>query len=181
MLRGEKVILRPPERSDVPMFQRWINDREVNRWLITPWPMSLAEEERWYERITSSSTDKILVITTADGTPVGNLGLHRIDHRYRNAELGIAIFEKGYWGQGLGTDAITTFLRFAFDEWNLHRVTLVVREDNHRARRCYDKVGFVVEGVEREAQFSGGRFVNMVRMGILDREFRARHGDSAEP
>lgn len=180
ILQGQKVTLRPPERSDIPVFQRWINDREVNRWLLFRWPMSLAEEERWFEAITSSATDRMLVIVAPDGVPVGNLGLHRIDHRQRAAECGISVFEKAYWNQGLGTDALVTLLRFSFEELNLHRVSLIVQEENHRARRCYEKVGFVVEGIERESIFNRGRYINMVRMGILDREFRARHGRTGD-
>ncbi len=180
MLRGGTVTLRPMERSDLPTLQRWINDPEVNRWLRVQWPLNLDQEQRWYEQVSASGTEKVLIIVAPDGTPVGNLGLGRIDHRHRTAEFGISIFEKAYWNQGLGTDASITMLRFAFEELNLHRVSLLVQEHNLRARRCYEKVGFVAEGIERESIFSGGRYLDMLRMSILDREFFALHGRSAD-
>jgi RimJ/RimL family protein N-acetyltransferase len=176
LLKGSRVTLRPVERTDLPTFQRWINDRSVNRWLLPRWPISLDEETLWYERMVQSTTDRVLTIIAPDGTPIGNIGLHQIDHRNGRAELGIAIFEVSYHNQGLGTDAIVTLLRFAFEECNLHRVALRVQEENHRARRCYEKCGFQAEGVERESVFAAGRHANMLRMAVLAREFFTLHG-----
>jgi RimJ/RimL family protein N-acetyltransferase len=176
VLKGSKVTLRPMERSDIPTFQRWINDRSVNRWLLVRWPINLDEETRWYDSILQSRTDRVLTIVAPDGTAIGNIGLHRIDHRHGHAELGIAIFEERYQDQGMGADAIVTLLRLAFEEMHLHRVSLTVQEANHRARRCYEKCGFQVEGMDRESVFTAGRYINMVRMAVLEREFLAQHG-----
>lgn len=176
MLKGSRVTLRPMERADIPTFQRWINDRSVNRWLLVRWPISFDEETRWYEGMLQSATDRVLTIVAPDGTAIGNIGLHRIDHRHGHAELGIAIFEEKYQGQGMGTDAIVTLLRFAFAEMHLHRVSLTVQEENRRARRCYEKCGFQVEGIDRESIFTTGMYINMVRMAVLEREFFALPG-----
>jgi len=46
---GQKIRLRPIERSDIPTFVRWFNDPEVTQYLKMYLPMSLAQEERWFE------------------------------------------------------------------------------------------------------------------------------------
>lgn len=51
---------------------------------------------------------------------------------------------------------------------------------NHRARRVYEKVGFVVEGVLREARSRNGEWVDEVVMGLLDREWNAHRGRPEE-
>ena len=150
MTVGEKVRLRPIERDDLPRFVEWFGDPEVRRHLLLYLPFSLAQEERWFENLLERlerQTDVLLAIETADGVHIGNLSLHAIDWKNRSAELGIAIGEKAYWGQGYGTDAIRTLLKLAFREMNLHRVFLRVDTDNARGIRCYEKAGFQWEGI----------------------------------
>jgi hypothetical protein len=48
MVRGERVYLRPAERSGVPTLVRWFTDADVMRHLDTRAPMSEAGEERWF-------------------------------------------------------------------------------------------------------------------------------------
>ena len=53
---------------------------------------------------------------------------------------------------------------------NLQRIELDVFETNPRAKRAYEKVGFVVEGTRRRSQFVGGRHVDSYLMGLLAEE-----------
>jgi len=176
MIVGEKVRLRPIERDDLPRYVEWFADPEVRRHLALYLPFSLAQEERWFENLLERlerREDVVLAIETAEGVHIGNVGLHRIDWRNRNAELGIAIGERSYWNQGYGTDAIRTLLSLAFREMNLHRVFLRVDADNARGIRCYEKAGFRREGVLREAVFKEGAYHDQYIMSILQSEFEA--------
>ncbi|RLC55864.1 MAG: N-acetyltransferase [Chloroflexota bacterium] len=176
MIVGEKVRLRPIERDDLPRYVEWFADPEVRRYLALYLPFSLAQEERWFENLLERlerREDVVLAIETAEGVHIGNVGLHRIDWRNRNAELGIAIGERSYWNQGYGTDAIRTLLGLAFREMNLYRVFLRVDADNVRGIRCYEKAGFRREGVLREAVFKEGAYHDQYIMSILQSEFEA--------
>ena len=53
---------------------------------------------------------------------------------------------------------------------NLQRIELDVFDTNPRAKRAYEKVGFVVEGTRRRAQFVGGRYVESHVMSLLAEE-----------
>ncbi len=173
MIKGEKVRLRAIERGDIPVFVRWFNDPEVLQYLSLYMPMSAAEEERWFERQLDAQDRKVLAIETAEGVHIGNIGLHDIDWKNRQAELGIAIGEKAYWGLGYGSDAIRTLLRFAFAEMNLHRIYLRVFDDNKRAIHCYEKCSFKLEGRLRECVYKDGQYHDQLLMSILQDEFRA--------
>jgi diamine N-acetyltransferase len=171
---GEKVRLRPIERDDLPRFVEWFADPEVRRHLLVYLPFSLAQEERWFEDLQGRLERQemlVLAIETTEGVHIGNLGLHAIDWKNRNAELGILIGEKAYWNQGYGTDAIRTLLGLAFREMNLHRVFLRVDADNARGIRCYEKVGFQQDGTLRDAVFKEGRYLDQYVMSILRAEF----------
>ena len=66
-------------------------------------------------------------------------------------------------------------LWLAFDRIGLHRVGLSVFEFNERAIGSYEKVGFQVEGRDREAISRDGQRWDEPRMGILAPEWQARH------
>lgn len=174
MIVGEKVRLRPVEREDLPRYVRWFGDPEVRRHLSGYLPFSLAQEERWYERLQGRMERNeavVLAVETADGVHIGNIGLHSINWKDRSAELGIVIGEKDCWDQGYGTDAIRTLLRLAFGEMNLHRVYLRVDADNLRGIRCYQKCGFQREGVLRDTVFREGCYYDQLLMSVLRPEF----------
>ena len=174
MIEGKKVRLRPIERDDLPRYVEWFGDPEVRRHLLVWLPFSLAQEERWFESLQGRlerQEEVLLAIDTIDGAHIGNVGLHAIDWKNRNAELGIVIGEKPYWGQGYGTDAVHTMLSLAFREMNLHRVFLRVDADNTRGIRCYEKVGFQHEGTLREVGFRESEYFDQHMMSILASEF----------
>ncbi len=182
MIRGRLTYLRPVEKSDIGLVLKWINDETIMPYMVSHFPYSEAYEEAWVERISKSETDRVFIICTADDTPIGTIGLHGINQRDRSAELGLGIFEKAYWGRGYGSDAIIALLRFVFEEMNFHRIQLHVHEDNARAKRAYEKCGFVEEGLLRETSFRGGRYTNTFLMSILAEDFRAKSvGGAAEP
>ncbi len=170
-IHGKKVRLRAIERSDIPTFVRWLNDPEVTQYLLMFMPMSLAQEERWFEDHLDNQRSHIFGIETSEGKLIGNVGLEDINWKDRKAVLGIVIGEKEYWGQGYGTDAIKTLLGFVFSQMNLRRVSLNVFPYNKRALRCYEKCGFKEEGRLRQAHFSNGQYHDEIVMGILKEEF----------
>ncbi|RLC73685.1 MAG: N-acetyltransferase [Chloroflexi bacterium] len=175
MILGQKVRLRAIERDDLPTFVRWFNDPEVRRYLLMYMPMSLAEEEKWFEEQLQKRDSRIFAIEAIDGDQpvhIGNIGIHDIDWKNRMTEVGIAIGEKDYWGRGYGSDALKTLLHFAFQEMNLHRVQLRVHDYNARAIRCYEKCGFQHEGRQRQALFRDGEYHDVLLMGILADEFQ---------
>lgn len=181
MLQGKRVRLRALERADLPTMVRWFNDPEVRRRLARVEPMSLAEEERWFDALLRTTTEVVFGIVDDDGAFVGTCGLHRIDWRNRGASLGIVIGDVAHRGRGLGTDAVATLLRHAFANLGLHRVELEVLADNAPAIRCYEALGFVREGARKEARFLDGAFVDLVLMRMLAAEWASLSPPSSKP
>ncbi|MBU0610221.1 MAG: GNAT family N-acetyltransferase [Armatimonadetes bacterium] len=174
MIRGEKVVLRALEQTDLETLHRWMNDAEVVHFLGRRFPISALEEQRWLEREHDPTKELVLGIAVPEGRLIGSCGLHQINPCNHNAHVGIMIGEKEYWGQGYGTDALVTLCAFGFAEMNLHRVCLHVFDFNPRGIRCYEKVGFVQEGRMREAIYKHGAYQDILEMGLLREEFRAK-------
>ncbi len=176
MLTGKRVRLRALEREDIPRFVKWMNDPEVRDGLLVYEPMSSGMEERWFESLADRPNDRVFGIELTGGGAsrhVGNVGLHGIDWHHRRAEVGIVIGEKDCWGQGYGREAMALMMRFGFHELGLHRIELEVFESNPRAMKTYRALGFVEEGVRRQAVFQGGRFLDCTHLGMLRPEFDA--------
>jgi RimJ/RimL family protein N-acetyltransferase len=180
MIYGERIRIRAVEKSDLPYFVQWLNDPEVRQGLLIHNPLSQTEEEGWYERmLTRPSEEHVMAIEVkqSKGDPaepgwklIGSLAFDSIDWRTRTAELGIAIGEKSYWNLGYGTEAVRLLVEHGFNMLNLHRIFLHVFETNPRAIRAYEKAGFIEEGRERQAEFRGGRYIDVLRMSILHNE-----------
>jgi RimJ/RimL family protein N-acetyltransferase len=112
------------------------------------------------------------MIRTNDGNRlIGFVGLFEIQWHHGDCWVGIGIGEKEDWGRGYGTEAMCLILRFAFEELNLHRVTLGVFGYNPRAIRSYEKAGYQLEGTERQVLHRDGQRADMYIMGILREEW----------
>lgn len=179
MIYGERIRLRAIDHVDLELFVRWLSDPEVTAGLARYLPMGMQEEEKWYSKLMERPADErpLTIDARQEGgswLPIGNLGLFNIDWRSRSAELGIMIGEKTYWDKGYGSEALGVLLGHAFDTLNLNRVYLRVFEYNKRAVRAYEKMGFVLEGRMRQAEYHAGKYVDVLFMSILQSEWNTR-------
>ena len=81
---------------------------------------------------------------------------------FRIALVGPEQFDRGY-----GTEATLLVRDFAFGPLGLRRLTLEVAASNARARRVYERAGFVVEGVRRQVRLVDGLWDDVVDMALL--------------
>lgn len=181
IIAGERVFLRPLEAPDAELYRRWRADAApmaLAGW-PDPAPMSLAQVEARIERLAKEQGDDIydfLICLLADERPIGEVMLMDIDRRNGSAEVGIFIGEAEEWGKGYGTDAINALVGFGFGELRLERIWLEVWTENGRARRAYEKAGFVYEATLRNDRYEGGRFTSGDVMSILRDEWLASPG-----
>jgi hypothetical protein len=83
-------------------------------------------------------------------------------------------------GRGLGTEATRLIVGYRFEQAHLHRISLHVYTFNVRARRVYEKAGFVTEGVERETLLHENRWSDSNIPGRLEPRCRGEpHRDLA--
>jgi RimJ/RimL family protein N-acetyltransferase len=181
LVRGRLVYLRPGERSDIPLFVRWLTDARTTEHLALRSPIGLAMEERWFDdMLDHHGRDRwfFVICRIEDDRPVGSTDLHEIGLTNGGAGLGILIGDPADTSQGYGSDAIRALLDFGFGELRLERIWLDVYADNDRARHVYERVGFVHEATFRRGLFRHGQYVDVVRMAVLRGEWPTG-GDAA--
>lgn len=173
-LSGNKIALCPLIQSDIPFLHRSISDLRVAKTTSAAQKIfTLEDERRWFKSVSGKNKkNKVLaIIVKKTGKLIGTIGLHNINTVHRRASLGIIIGDKQFWGRGLGREAVAVFIDFAFNVLNLHSVRLNVYSFNLRGIRSYKAVGFKEAGRLREAHFWGGKFYDIIKMDVLDKEF----------
>ncbi len=184
LIRGERVILRPYEagftESELYCLYQWSRDETVLRWSGgTALSMSFEEFKLAFhsELECEDHYGRNFSLLTANGEFIGRLGYYHIDHRRGEAELGIVIGEKAYWGRGYGTDAVNALLAHIFQETDLERVYLYTYADNKRAQRSFEKCGFRKSEEYRKFSLNHGPY-DEVQMEIYRDEWVAQQRGS---
>jgi RimJ/RimL family protein N-acetyltransferase len=130
----------------------------------------------WY-RTRNQQPDRLdlAVADKASGQCVGEVVLN--DWNDANRSCGFrTVIGPGGRDRGLGTESVRMIVGYGFETLGLHRIELQVYAFNPRARRVYDKVGFVAEGVLRDALRWEGEWVDATVMSILAPEWDRHHG-----
>ena len=159
--RGELTVLREKRLGDAHNDYRWRTDSELARFdAARPFGatyhdyLALFRDELTYP----SPYRRSLAIEDMDGRHIGNAMYYNIDTIRREAEIGITIGERDYWGKGYGTDAVATLVRHIFRVTGFRRIYLKTLDWNARAQRSFEKAGFRSCGRSRRG---GNAFVAM--------------------
>jgi len=169
VLRGERVVLRRVEPSDLDAFIALFKAPGMERF----WPgddrEKLAREHVWPD-----DDDVYVYAVTVQGATIGLIqSWEETDPEYRHAGIDIAL-HPDWHEQGLGTDAVRTLARHLFEGSGHHRVTIDPAADNDRAIRCYEKVGFRRVGVMRKYErgqdgtFHDGLLMDLLPEDLID-------------
>jgi RimJ/RimL family protein N-acetyltransferase len=179
MIRGERVTLRPVERTDLEALRRWNDDGEIMRQFGGSQPLVASGqfEEGFGPDGAYTQFERAgeFIICDAAGRAIGQLGFFGYGPASRHADVWLLVGEKDIWGQGFGAAALVAFGDWFFNQKGGHRLWLTVHGDNARARRSYERIGFVHEGTWREHEFVDGRWVDEHLYGLLRQEYNTRH------
>jgi ribosomal-protein-serine acetyltransferase len=179
---GERLSLR----IDARRLLRSLNEAdaeelhalvEANREHLIPWmPWAAAQTLQGTSAFVASSVRQAadrqglqLAIVEDDGI-VGVIGFHRVDWENRSTSIGYWIAESAQ-GRGTVTRAVRALVDHAFAAWELHRVEIRAGTGNLRSRAIPSRLGFREEGVLREAERVGERYIDHVLYAVLAREW----------
>ncbi|HBM80924.1 MAG: GNAT family protein [Clostridiales bacterium] len=170
---GQKCYLSPIDVDDYEKYTKWLSDMEVAAGMLLASKLITASKEKEILERLSVSEYNFAIIDLKTDRLLGNLGFPKMDYIDRNAEVGIFIGDKEYWGKGYGADALRLALDFGFNILNLHNIRLKVYSYNKQAISCYKKVGFKEAGQIREAKEIAGKRYDEIYMDMLDKEYES--------
>ncbi len=167
-LRGKTVTIGPVTPNDTGALFLWLNDVESSNLDLAFRPVDWMSYNTWLGDFAANSS-RVLFAIRAISNPkiIGFVMLKNIQPIHRWAELGIRIGNAADRGKGYGREATELVLKYAWNQLNLNRVQLSVFANNERAIRAYLAAGFSIEGVQRQAVFIDGNWLDQVLMGVL--------------
>lgn len=183
--RGEapiELVLGPieDEKAAAEFYMRTLNDNRVKLYLGGTYGFMLSAEEEWLKK--AGSDDNLMVWAMyANNNLIGSIDLHNINRHDRQAELGIVIGDKDYWGKGIAAACEAMVLEFAFNNiiaGGLNKVDARVFDGNTASRKALDKVGFGTIGIRRQDIWRNGRWLDVWFGEILQEEWWAVREDA---
>jgi RimJ/RimL family protein N-acetyltransferase len=156
---NSRVYLREMTRTDVDEMAGWPQFHEHDLYWANLDLYSSRERDAYFERTRSNTSRMRFVVLDREDRVIGTIGLRNLDYLSEEGTLGI-IIRADEVGRGAGGNAIRNILHYGFEDLGLRRVLLDVAENNVRARRCYDRIGFSRTGYHFGP--GGIRYVDMV-------------------
>lgn len=169
-LKGTDIYLRPMEESDTDLIVKWRNTDFVRGNFIYQKEFTKQGHLNWIETMVNTGRVIQYIICTKDDVPVGSVYLRDIDYEHGKAEYGIFIGEKEALSKGYGTQAAELMIEYAFQVLGLHKLMLRVLAQNQRARRSYEKAGFVQEGYLKEDVCLKNGYHDVILMACFGRQ-----------
>jgi RimJ/RimL family protein N-acetyltransferase len=119
-----------------------------------------------------TATSRLFAVEeSGSGTVVGHCELGAINREQGTASVCRVLLDPCRRGAGLCLPMMREVLRIGFTEYGLRRISLRVAGHNRAALRCYERAGFVREGVLRKATIVNGECWDVVIMAVLRDEW----------
>ncbi len=110
---------------------------------------------------------------------MGVAGPHAIDSANRSCQLGYWL-DEAHTGCGLMTSAVRALVAHAFTAMELNRVEIRAAPGNHASQGVCERLGFIREGVLRDAEWLYDHYVDLTVNSLLLREWQTLHAVDAE-
>ena len=155
------------------MFAEWESNPVVSQYFTI-------DDDRDYEAVVKEyidcdSQDKFLQMTITlkpDEKPIGRLVISNINERNDSLKIArIYIADPEYRNKGYGTETMNKILEYSFINLHMERVTATIFPANKNANYLLDSLGFVDEGILRNAGKKNGRYFDLQLKSMLRSEY----------
>ncbi len=149
----QPLTIRPVRQDDAEAIWRIARQEGV---IETTLALPSDRLEQRVQRLAELGPDEHWFVAEVQGVVAGLAGLSVGKGRLRHSGYIFLFVAREYQGQGIGTKLMQALLDLA-DNWLLlRRVELTVVVGNDRAKRLYERCGFVVEGRRKMSVISEG-------------------------
>lgn len=167
---GETAILRTPTKEDAKAMIEYLNIIGGESDFITfgenEFTLSVEAEQEYIDKTNSMDNCKnVLTIINDEIVGIASINSIQKERMKHNATLGIS-FRKKYWGMGLGNEVMSYLIKWCRSNGITKKISILVREDNDRGIRLYEKFGFERDGLLKKDICVDGVYYNTVTMGL---------------
>ena len=174
LYKYEDIEFRKADRQDLEDLLELKNESWFGTHTVTL--ANSISQEKWLESISNEthSPKNLMLIAeiTNDGQKhqIGVFKILHIDWQSRRAEVGWDIYHH-FRGKGYGKKIVKAGIEFCFKILNLRRLDAQILANNEASQKCAVQAGFEREGIQKQAIFKLGKYVDNCLYGILSSSF----------
>lgn len=173
VLESERLLLREQTVEDALAVFKLRSDEEVMKYVPLARPKSINDIYTLMEEIHEGFLKEenlgwAITLKEAPDVLIGFIGFPKFDFQHFRAEVGYML-APGFWGKGLGTEALSLMVKFGFEELGLHSMFAVIDPDNIASAKVLLKQGFVKEAHFKEDFYYNGEFLDSQIYSIVKR------------
>ena len=174
MLTDFKIFLRALEVSDYETINDLRDDEGVfSNIMGNKYYISKEREKKWIGELFFDDTKIYWAIClNTSNKLIGFCCIADIDWRNRKAKVGGMTINNEYRNKGFGIESLKLIMNYVFNELGLNRLTIVYKKNNKITEHGINKLGFKKELLLRENIYKQGKFQNVVKVAILESEYR---------
>lgn len=169
------------EKFDVSDFNQliaWINTPNVlYDWAgnLFSFPLSTDALEWYIEGANIEGISDVFIYKATDenGKAIGHISLGSVSYTNSCARITRVFISPEARGKGYCNEIVRQVLKKAFDEVGFHKVYLGVYTENLSAIKCYEKAGFLREGITRDVLKTETGYKSMLEMSMLEDEWKS--------
>ncbi len=172
---NEDIFLRMLSARDaIPLFAITDQSREyLKKWL--PWLDETTSEADTLSFIKNSlvpfnNRKGLTAGIFFEENIVGVIGYNTLDFQNRIGTIGYWL-SKQHTGKGIMTKSVDALVTYGFTELNLNRIEISCAKENLASRQVPERLGFVQEGILREAEWLYDHYVDHVVYSKLKNEW----------
>jgi ribosomal-protein-serine acetyltransferase len=171
----DSIVLRQISGDDTLELTALIdrNRPYLREWL--PWLDSSSgvhDTARFIGRCSEQAADEngLTFGIVCDGVLAGVIGQHYLDALNRRTEIGYWL-DESHQGKGVMTRSTARLTGYSFTDQGCNRVMLHCAVGNAKSRAVAERLGFVQEGILREAEWIYDHYVDLVVYSMLQSEW----------
>ncbi len=169
-LQTHRLTLRRIDKADAPELFTLRSDKRVMQFIDKPIAESIDDALLLLAKIDDSLllNDGITwaICLNKDPKLIGTIGFWRLDKPNFRAEIGYMLMPE-MQGRGLMQEAISTVIKFGFENMQLHSIEANVNPLNSLSKKILEKNGFVQEAYFKENYYYNGKFLDSAIFSLL--------------
>jgi len=168
------IRLRPYKECDAKYLMKWMEDEcTFVKWSANHFEYPLTLEQLMVYKKLHDEKENSWLITALDENwhTIGHMLMEKLNFEENSIHLGHVIVDASKRGNGIGKDMLKTALIYAFEVFQVSKVTLAVFDNNVQAYNCYKSIGFKILAEYKECFTYGDENWGCYYMEINRKEF----------
>lgn len=152
MLRGENIVLRALEPSDLELVYQWENNSNIWKVSQTLSPFSRHTLSQYLANAHQDifTAKQLRLMVELNNKAIGTIELFDFDPYNLRAGIGIWIADESERRKGYAKEALVLMIEYAFQQLHLNQLYCNIAADNNISINLFSALDFMLVGVKKK-------------------------------